>query len=574
MAGVPAHVIPLCYKWDIVVAGLVSLTVLYGFRVWNLASDVLIAFYIISLHFYAFYGSFIDVSILNLQKEITMMSDSFVSVLNIPLIITFPFAIMLRRFLYYFVLRFSWETVNKTWLRAGFASMAVLFFVSFVPAELYSTEYKQNPVSKFVFSIFSYYGDYIETFPELDSVSVYDYASLEEGTPVQQVELNSSGNTEYNVVMLFLESTASKHIREYGESITPNLLSLKNDGVYFENFYAMVPLSIKSLFSALTGHSPSADIASIGGTHPDVRTENLPMLFKQNGYNTGLLHGGHFEFSNKTAFLKGRGYDTMHDADSVPGTQMYEHTGYGVDDEAIFSYAEEWIGQSDRPFFLTLIPLLPHHPYNPPAKWKGSTEGEDPFSMYLSSLEYEDYLLGKFISFLKKTGRYEKTILVVFGDHGQAFGSHPGNYLHSGEIYEENIHIPLFISNPVLFKGNQTSSTIGSMIDLLPTICGLTGMSWDPALVEGQNLIAPGENRLVYFYTGLAGHKVGLRDANYKFIFRMNTQNAELYDLETDSMERNNIASEHPDKVETYLKAAVRWKYFARTFIEKNSPGK
>jgi arylsulfatase A-like enzyme len=92
------------------------------------------------------------------------------------------------------------------------------------------------------------------------------------------------------------------------------------------------------------------------------------------------------------------------------------------------------------------------------------------FGRYLNALHYGDKILGHFLRELQVRGLDEKTLFVIFGDHGEAFGQHEGNYGHTLFIYDENIRVPLLIAAPGLIREQMPVNRIASLIDTAPTI--------------------------------------------------------------------------------------------------------
>jgi len=93
--------------------------------------------------------------------------------------------------------------------------------------------------------------------------------------------------------------------------------------------------------------------------------------------------------------------------------------------------ALEWIDSlaPEERFFLTYLPVAGHHPYDSPEP-SPFPEQEDS-DRYQNALHYADSALGSLIQGLRERGLYDRTLFVIFGDHGQAFGQHEGNYGHS-----------------------------------------------------------------------------------------------------------------------------------------------
>jgi phosphoglycerol transferase MdoB-like AlkP superfamily enzyme len=180
---------------------------------------------------------------------------------------------------------------------------------------------------------------------------------------------SSFSQTSYNVIVYILESVAASYLSIYGgkHDNTPNLNNLKNSAIIFNDFYAHSPNSMKAIFSILTSIYPYPSWKRITSFDPDIPVNSLPRILKNRGYRTGLFHAGHFSFSRKTEFLQHHGYDILMDADKILDMNYFRNS-WGVEDIAIVDRAIKWIDEDrTRPFFITLIPVFPHHPYDVPS---------------------------------------------------------------------------------------------------------------------------------------------------------------------------------------------------------------
>lgn len=92
--------------------------------------------------------------------------------------------------------------------------------------------------------------------------------------------------------------------------------------------------------------------------------------------------------------------------------------------------------------------------------------------------------LQRVIETLKSTSFYEDTIVIFTADHGELLGAHGGLYQKWYQAYEESIHVPLIIHNPILFNGRESTDILTSHVDILPTLLGLTGIDEDGAMEE------------------------------------------------------------------------------------------
>ena len=206
-------------------------------------------------------------------------------------------------------------------------------------------------------------------------------------------------------------------------------------------------------------------------------------------------------------------------------------------------------------------------------------------SIYDSSIRYTDDLLGMFLNELKQSGVMGNTIIIFIGDHGESLGTHSAVIRYGaqkGILYDEVIHIPLVVRHPFIKNGKRIDS-LAETIDIMPTILDFLGI---PKNHESQGLSllsainGSKENlREFVFSGGQFFHRdpyyVTINDAvrskKWKLIFERTSDNKisnlELYDLENDPDELNNIVALEPE-IAIFLKERLqKWE---QTVIKKH----
>jgi lipoteichoic acid synthase len=199
------------------------------------------------------------------------------------------------------------------------------------------------------------------------------------------------------------------------------------------------------------------------------------------------------------------------------------------------------------------LPISGHHPYDVPVP--GPFVGGSEARRYLNALHYSDLALKKLVEGLEKRGVLENTLLIVYGDHGEAFGEHPGNYGHTLYLYEENVRVPLIFWMPAKLRPTRLSP-ITSLIDVAPTVCDLLGFQ-TPASFDGVSAFGNVE-KPVFFFTEYSMRLRGVRFRDWKLILEDDTGYARLYDLKSDRAERTNVAGAHPE-IANRLRRFFEW---------------
>ena len=201
---------------------------------------------------------------------------------------------------------------------------------------------------------------------------------------------------------------------------------------------------------------------------------------------------------------------------------------------------------NDSAFAFTHL-LEPHIPY------EGA--GTTPYERYLGDVTTADAILGDFIAKLREKGLWNQTILIVSADHGEAFGEHD-QINHGGYVYEDEVHVPLVIRVPGI-PGHRVDEPV-SLIDLGPTVLDIFGVDV-PGDFQGQSLLPwlrggrLSRSAPIAFDTPSNGISPNRKSRGLLFrdgikaMWSAEDWRFELYDLERDPWERENLADDRAD---------------------------
>jgi arylsulfatase A-like enzyme len=206
-------------------------------------------------------------------------------------------------------------------------------------------------------------------------------------------------------------------------------------------------------------------------------------------------------------------------------------------------------------FCVMYLPIAGHHPYEVPGEAGDSAESER--GRYLNALRYADAALGQLVDGLKESGVYTNTLFVIYGDHGEAFGQHDGNFGHTFFLYEENVRVPLLIAAPGLITAPLRVDSVASLVDVTPTIADLAGFAMEREW-QGASLLCA-EPRAALFFTDYALPLVGIRDGPWKFVCEINGNDRELFDTRRDAGELVELSRKYPAIVAQYRERLSHW---------------
>ena len=367
---------------------------------------------------------------------------------------------------------------------------------------------------------------------------------------------------DFNVIVVALESTAARYLRLYGarEDPTPTLTALGRDALVFENVYATYPESIKGLFATLCSRYPAFNEPA--ETHAAAPCASLAEALRAAGYRTGLFHSGRFAYLGMDALIQRKGFDALEDAGAIGGNI---HSSFGVDEPATVQRMLGWIDSlgADQRFFLTYLPVAGHHPYASPEA--GPFARETDLGRYRNALHYGDESLAALLAGLRARHLDSRTLVLVYGDHGEAFGQHPGNIGHTMFIDDENVKVPLLIAIPGASTAGERVPSVASLLDTAPTILDLIGLA-PRREYQGTSLLQPGP-RMALFFTDYALGWLGLRDGCWKYQLQVDSGRSALYDVCRDPDETRSVAAMSPDRVRAYRSRVLQWSASQKALI-------
>jgi arylsulfatase A-like enzyme len=357
-----------------------------------------------------------------------------------------------------------------------------------------------------------------------------------------------------NLVMIHLESTGAQYLRPYGaaEDPMPVLSALSHHSILFENAYAVYPETIKSFFAVHCSFYPALDTQAEAYEH--VASPALARQLALQGYQTGLFHSGRFMYLGMESAIRNRGFETMEDAGDIGGNRR---SSFGIDEAATVRRILSWLDtlSKDRPFFLTYLPIAGHHPYETPAG--GPFPEQREIDRYRNALHDADTALAELLRGLEARGLDRNTLFVIFGDHGEAFDQHQGNFGHTMFLYEENVRIPYLIVAPGLIEEPIRITRVASQIDTAPTVLDLMGLS-RPEAYQGRSLLDPGV-AMALFCTDYSQGFLGLRDERWKLIHDLDSGRSKLFNIQADPDEKVDLAEQFVERVTAYRTHLLRW---------------
>ena len=389
-----------------------------------------------------------------------------------------------------------------------------------------------------------------------------------------------------NILFIVVDTLRADHLPQWGRSQVkaPNLDAFAKDATRFENAYSNASWTRPSFASLLTGRLPASHRTMAKSDSLPDELVTLPEALRDGGYTTfGTVtnynvapffnfHQGFDRYEYlEPSFVLGAN-DTAakllfvqalrQQIEKIKTRSGQVDVGSAYRDAAevngtILSFLDE---QPRSPFFIFAGYMDPHdpyypHPYDGSGYSRAAHQQPDPSeaprlqALYEGEITYWDSQFGQLIAELKQRGLYDEMTIVVTSDHGEEFMEH-GGFWHGTTLYDEQVHVPLFVKFPGTGKGGEMQHWVQS-IDIMPTLLEHAGLDI-PKGVQGQNLaLDAGRIYAEESHEGNVLQSVRTRreGAELKLI-RANANNPrglaekELYEVDRDPQEAHNMADE------------------------------
>ena len=380
-----------------------------------------------------------------------------------------------------------------------------------------------------------------------------------------------------NVILVVLESVAARWTSVNGGpyETTPTLRAESAHGAVFENAYAHIGRSSNSLIAILLSTYPKLDFREITEQFPALPGTSLASVFKDRGYRTAFMTPSDLSWAGWDRFLDRRGFGQVldyHDLASCPE----KLSSWGVEDRCMVDAMIDYVNKErERPFFLMAWTTQTHHPYDvspgvPELNLlKEHTPDDWELGRYLNIVHETDRQLARVFEAVRQAGLEKDTLIVVTGDHGQAFGyPHENIYIQGRTAYEEDVRVPLMFWYPRAYRASARPKTIAGHVDVAPTIAELAGVSAAPEW-QGRSLLDTRQPHRAYFYVAEDSFTLGVREENWKYIYDLRDGTEELYDLDRDPTEQHNVAAAEPQRSARMRQHLAAWTEANRRQYEK-----
>lgn len=414
----------------------------------------------------------------------------------------------------------------------------------------------------------------------------------------QSTTLASENARKPNFVIILADDLGYGDLGCYGNTLvsTPHLDWLAREGMLFTDFHSTGAVCSPTRASLMTGrYQQRAGIPNVLIADPKHDTHDhglhsheitFPKLLKKAGYTTAIFGKWHLGYHRKYnpihhGFDQFRGFvsgnvDYISHVNQAGAydwwyrDQQIEEDGYTT--HVITHYAMRFIeANKDRPFCLYLAHAAVHYPYqgphDPPERTRyGSVlpGRQDKKQAYLEMTEELDRSVGQVVAALRRFHLEERTLVFFFSDNGAVtnVGSNGALRGHKGTVWEGGHRVPAVAYWPGFIKPGTVCDELAMNFDLMPTMLSLAGVSLpadhrldgcdlSSAVLENQPV---DERTLFWEHAG----SLAARQGPWKLV-RTRSGEIGLFNLDRDLGERDNLASQYPDRVRQMLTDIEAW---------------
>jgi len=452
--------------------------------------------------------------------------------------------------------------------------------------------------------------------------------ALSVALPVLSISCVQTGNKANNsvenpnIIFVMVDDMGYGDLGCYGqkEIKTPNIDNLAREGIKFTNFYSGSPVCAPARSVLMTGQHTGhttvrgnfgrGGVTGLGGGEGRVplKSEDITIaeVLEKAGYVTGMTGKWGLGEPGTSGLPNDQGFDEWfgflnqrrahnHFADYIwlnkekypipdnEGGQKKKYT-HNMFTEFALSFIERY-ANGEQPFFLYIPYLLPHDAFEIPEinLLYREKDWSDQEKVYASMISLIDADMGKIRALLKENNILENTLVLFTSDNGAA-NRYEGRFNSSGilrgrkrDVYEGGIRVPLIVSMHGVVPQEETNQSVGYFADILPTFAELTaveipentdGISLKDVFLKNKHLK---EERILYWEFHEQEGKQAVRQGNWKGV-RLDVHKKgfhdeiELYDLQIDPAETNDISAENPEIVKKILEIMASEHEFSESF--------
>jgi len=398
-----------------------------------------------------------------------------------------------------------------------------------------------------------------------------------------------------NVILLIACSLRADHLScyGYGRNTSPHIDQLAKNGFLFKNCFSQAPYTVHSIASIMTSKYPRKLFGLEYNFNIPDQVKTFAEIFRENGFYTMGFMANPWT-SKPFNFDQGFNYYLDTSGLLTRYKTVQERLANRVWGEELTKRIVNKLKETKGKFFLQTMFIDIHWPYTsfPPFRGKYTSDKQKGSSIPSNRFAYDvnrydetilnfDSHVGKLVEALRELNLLDNTLIIVTSDHGDGFRKfHEHDLSHGHMLYNTVIKVPLIFYNPNLAKKGVIINNYVSCMDILPTTLDLMGISYDREKFDGfsqkriSEKLVPSEKpeKLIISETNFLKKGSGMRrsctiwDQRWKLICNYQTKIKnkklpvyELYDLQNDPNEINNLFNQRKDLAEKSILLLQDW---------------
>ena len=297
-----------------------------------------------------------------------------------------------------------------------------------------------------------------------------------------------------------LESSGSDYIFDTSldnPTPMPFLQKMTREGLYLGNHHASANNTAKAAFSIFTGLYPSTAYKNFA-MEDNVAIPTLNRYLPVE-YDYFLIHPTAPGFAFPQYLFLNNGLHDFYNQETLPPDRDPSPNNEARNEIDCFDFLMTRLDNAREPFLGVYWSFIPHFPYLDYGPESRILPGVTKRQAYYNNLHTLDIQLQRVYEHLVKTGMADRTLLVIVGDHGEAFGQHPRVWAHTFGFNSEMFRAPVLFWQPKLVSP-QVVKFPTSHVDILPTLLDILGLPYDASRFQGESVLR-GTPRRKYIFT-------------------------------------------------------------------------
>lgn len=238
-----------------------------------------------------------------------------------------------------------------------------------------------------------------------------------------------------------------------------------------------------------------------------------PQILRSDGYTSAVFHGNVGSFWNRNDVYKNMGYNYFFDKNYYT-SQAKDSSGYGLKDKLLFAESIKYLEQMQQPFYTKFITVTNHIPFDldkedQDSSFKTTNTSDQTINNYFETAHYLDEALREFFDYLKSSGLYKNTMVVIYGDHyglsnsenetlAPIIGESSDTWNTYNNVQMQRVPFMIHANN---LKG-KINHEIAGEIDVLPTLLHLLGINTKEYVQFGSDMLSQNRQNWIVFRNG------------------------------------------------------------------------